>query len=126
MNVLMPQEMEVFYLLPALRKKIADILINDFGTKQKDVAQYFGVGKSTISQYRSSQRGGELDFNKDELDLIQQAAESIHKNPTLCKQILYDLSVALRGKEAMCTLHKKLDASLPDKCDLCSKHFTAG
>jgi predicted transcriptional regulator len=52
-KLLLPQEVETFYIIPALRKHIA-IALKKSGMKQKDVADILQVNSAAISQYSSS------------------------------------------------------------------------
>ena len=49
----MPQEIEVRYILPAIRRELASILIKDYKKSQKEVANVAGVTEVTIrNRYR--------------------------------------------------------------------------
>ena len=52
---LMPQEIEVRYILPALRKELAIELSKDM--KQKEVANILNITQSALSQYHKEKRG---------------------------------------------------------------------
>ena len=115
----MPQEIEVWYLLPALRREIAKNLIDKSGLNQKEAAKILGITESAISQYLSSKRGKEMVFSKKELIMIEKVADQISKEPKKATDYLYKLSVLFRGSDVMCRIHKKHNNSLPEKCRLC-------
>jgi len=115
----MPQEIEVWYLLPALRREIAKTLINKNKLSQKEVAKILGITEPAISQYLSSKRGKKMVFSKKELIEIEKAADKISKDPKKANNYLYRLSVFFRGSDVVCRIHKKHDNSLPEKCTLC-------
>ena len=71
----LPQEVEVWYLIPALRKEITKALIKDFGKNQREVSAILGVSEGAVSQYLSSKRGNELKFSKEELGEIGRLIE---------------------------------------------------
>ena len=58
LKVLQPQEVEVFYLLPTLRKEIAKAL-KTRGHDQKRIAAMLGVTDAAVSQYISGKRGSD-------------------------------------------------------------------
>lgn len=117
---LMPQEIEVWYLLPAVRKALAGIFIKDFKLKQKEAASLLGLTESAISQYLKSKRAHELELGKEDLALIKKAAHQMVEDKEHVMEQLYALCRALRGCESMCKLHKKLDPSIKGDCRLCA------
>ena len=117
---LMPQEIEVWYLIPALRRELAKVLIQEYGMSQKKVSEVFRITESAVSQYMKSKRGKELRFPKKELEEIRKTAERINSGSEEANEQLYRLCVKLRGSEHVCDFHRKQDKSLPKNCDLCS------
>ena len=119
MKKIMPQEIEVWYLIPALRKEFAKIFINDYGLSQKKAAEILGITNSAISQYLSLKRGNEMNFNKKERELVKKAAkEVIEKNSEFIKK-LYELCILLRESKTICEIHKSRDKSVAKNCDVC-------
>ena len=116
----MPQELEVWYILPAIRKEVAKILIEDYEMKQKEVAEILGITDAAVSQYLSSKRAAELKFPKEELKKIKISADKIAKNPEESMEHLSTLSKDLMGNsKTICDLHKKYDSSVPHNCEVC-------
>ena len=114
----MPQEIEVWYLIPALRKELAKILISDFDMSQRKVSQALGITESAVSQYLKSKRGSEMKFAKDEMNEIKEAAKKIVEKGNANEE-LYKLCIVFRGSENLCNFHKKQDCSIAKNCDLC-------
>jgi predicted transcriptional regulator len=52
-----PCELVVWYVLPMIRRGLADELIDRHHLKQSEVARLYGVTDSAISTYRSKKRG---------------------------------------------------------------------
>ena len=115
----MTQEIEVWYLIPALRKEFARIFIKDYGLTQKKAAETLSITEAAISQYLSSKRGNDIKFSKKELSEIKKSADIVVKNPEILIKILYDLCVSLRESKVICQLHKNHDKSIPKNCDIC-------
>ncbi len=63
-----PQEIEVWYVLPLIRKRLAIELISN-GLSQKEVASLMHLTEAAISQYKKEKRGNEdffdSNFNKE-------------------------------------------------------------
>ena len=118
---LMPQELEVWYLLPSLRKEIAKILVNEHELSQKEVAVIFGMTESAVSQYLKSKRANELKFSNQELAEIKKYADKIMQDKKNYHSHLFELSKKMRGTKSLCELHKKQDSSVEKNCKLCMK-----
>lgn len=115
----MPQEIEVWYLIPALRRELTKIFIEKYGMNQKQVSDLLRVTESAVSQYIKSKRGQELQFSKEELAQIKKTAALIQGEQEKTLEHLYRLCIQLRGCHSLCELHKKHDSNLPDDCNLC-------
>ena len=116
---LMPQELEVWYLIPSLRKELAKIFISEFKMTQKQVSEILGITESAISQYLKSKRGNGLKFSKDEIKEIKKTANKIILDEKNSREHFYKLCLRLRGCKSLCKLHKKQDNSVPKNCSLC-------
>lgn len=115
----MPQELEVWYLLPSLRKEIAKVFVNEYKISQKEVSGIFGMTESAVSQYLKSKRANELKFSKSELEEIKKYADKIIQDKKNYHKYLFELSKKMRGTKSLCDLHKKRDPSLKSDCSLC-------
>ena len=120
----LPQEIEVWYLLPAIRKELARKLLTDFTLKQKEVAKILGVTEAAISQYKKDKRASDLTFTEEEKAIISSYAVKIKKSPSNYQQYLYKLSIELHGCQSMCAFHKKIDETVPKNCTLCKSAFS--
>jgi predicted transcriptional regulator len=116
---LMPQEIEVWYLIPALRKELAKILIKEFSLSQKKIADILGLTESAVSQYLKAKRANELKFSKTEQQEIKKIAKKIIADPKHCNSYVYQLTMKFRGTHNICRIHKKQDKSLPINCKIC-------
>lgn len=115
----MPQEVEVWYLLPALRKEISKVLIEDFDFSQKKVADTLKITESAVSQYFKAKRACELNFDDNELLLIKEAAYNMTKEFNDPYIEFYKLSKKLSGSKSICKIHYELDQTLPKGCEIC-------
>ncbi len=114
----LPQELEIWYLIPALRCELTKIFISEFKLNQKQVSKILGITESAVSQYLSSKRGNELKFSKKEIKEIKKTAQKILKSKKTTEEF-YKLCMKLRGTESLCALHRKNDKSITKNCDLC-------
>jgi len=63
--------------LPAIRKEIAESMINNFGLNQKEAAKKLGVTPAAVCQYLSKKRGKIKIVDEDALIEINRSAERI-------------------------------------------------
>ena len=112
-ELLLPQELETFYILPALRHILAQEL-HLLGKKQKDIAEIFGITSATISQYKSNKRGSQITFPPDIKVEICKTASKIHDRYTYIKEIQHLLHL-LKTTNILCQIHHKLN-NLPINC----------
>lgn len=105
-RLLMPQEIEAFYVLPALRRDLAKFMKGK-NYSQKKVAKLLGVTEPAVSQYLNSKRATEIVFSKNLTEKIREAADKINSQDSLIEQLQLLLSVA-RSENVICNLHKKM------------------
>ncbi len=119
MKKIMPQELEVWYLIPALRKELAKIFIKDYGLKQKNAAECLGITEAAISQYLKSKRGNEIKFSEKTMKDIRKSAREIMEDRGDVTKKIYELCVSLRKSKAMCNFHRMRDKKIPKNCEVC-------
>jgi uncharacterized protein len=56
----MPQEIEVWYIIPAIRREIAKCLVKDFKTSYEKTGDILGVTKAAVSQYLKGKRTAKI------------------------------------------------------------------
>lgn len=114
-----PQEIEVWYILPSLRKGLAKELVK-LGMKQKDVASLLDVTEAAISQYFKAKRAKGITFNKKIKERINLAAKRIYHDKELFTKEIQDLCALIKKENILCEIHKKND-NIPKECDICFK-----
>jgi len=119
MAKMMPQEIQVWFLLPALRREIAKILIKDYGFSQRKIAEILGITEAAISQYLSSKRAIDLKFSKENREKIKKAVKKIVNSTDESTKFIYSLSKDLMKSGALCDLHRMKDRSVGKNCDIC-------
>ncbi|MHA2188294.1 MAG: transcriptional regulator, partial [Candidatus Thorarchaeota archaeon] len=79
---LMPQEVEVWYVLPAIRRELTRTMI-DKGRPQKDIAKMLGVTETAVTQYKLKKskrsRGYQVSMPKKVMPEVEKSAEAIMK-----------------------------------------------
>jgi predicted transcriptional regulator len=115
---LQPQEVEVFYLLPAIRREFA-IALKALGKSQRDIAKLLGVTDAAVSQYITKKRGHDVSLPADMAKAIARAAPSITDHHAFVHEAQRALARAKEGG-FLCKIHGQL-ADVPKGCDVCFK-----
>ena len=120
-TMIMPQEVEVWYLLPALRRELANIFLKDYAINQRRISKMLGITESAVSQYLSSKRASELIFSLKERKKIKEAAKKIINKKQSVMKTLYNLSAFFMKSKVMCNFNKEHDKNIPKNCQVCFK-----
>jgi predicted transcriptional regulator len=115
-KLLHPQEIEVHYIIPALRRALS-VALKKEGTDQKTIAKKLGVTESAISQYLSLKRATAIEFNTTMQQAIQAAAHQLQKGSNIVYEMQQLLTLSMKEK-VTCKLHIKL-SNLPHDCTEC-------
>ena len=104
----LPQEIEVWYIIPSIRRELAIALIKKHKIRQNKVAEILGTSEAAISQYLSNKRGKEIKFSEKMQREFEESAKRIVKN----------------NKRAMVEMLRLIKVGKKDgvSCDLCRKY----
>lgn len=123
--MLVPCEIAVKCVLPAVRAMIAEELTTNHKLKQAEAARLLGVSQPAISLYHRKSRGKAISLTGDSdiMNLVVEIANSLsteglsHRDfiPMFCK-----ICKAIRAKGLLCEMHKAFDPSIDiAACGLC-------
>jgi len=115
----MPQEIEVWYIIPAIRRELAKSMIDDFKFTQKQVANHMALTEAAVSQYLNLKRAKEVIFTQAVLEEIKKSASSIIENNITLVPEMLRLCHLTDVKQVMCDIHKKQGVELPEDCEIC-------
>ncbi|MBI2175991.1 hypothetical protein HYU40_01405 [Candidatus Woesearchaeota archaeon] len=119
LQIIQPQEVEVFYILPTIRSRMASALKGQ-GMKQKDIAGLLCVQESTVSQYLNSKRAVGVKFNSTIDREVSAAARKIKTKGDLIRETQRIIELVRKDRTLFCGLHKAV-ADMPQGCDVCFK-----
>ncbi len=123
-KLMTPQEIEVWYILPSIRKEFAKVMVEK-GMSQKDVAKKLHLTEPAISQYLKEKRANDVKFNAQVKSEVKKSVDKILKenSPHILICELQRMLSVVKQEMVLCDVHKKLDASLPANCDHCKKFW---
>lgn len=121
MKYIFPQEIEVMYILPAIRKYLA-MELKKLNLDQKTIAKKLSVTEAAVSQYINSKRANEVQFSSKIKQAIKNSAKIINDSKiddynNLIKETEKLLKLA-REEKITCNLHKKL-SNIHKNCNAC-------
>jgi len=123
--MLVPCEVAVRCVLPAVRAMIAKELMVKHRLNQVETAKLLGVSQPAISLYFTERRGKAIDLENesDIASLIENLAASLASGNSSLKYIISafcEICTTIREKGLMCKLHKTLDPTIDiEKCGIC-------
>jgi hypothetical protein len=118
-----PQEVEVWYILPAIRKQLA-LELQESGMSQKDVASLLKLTEAAVSHYKKNKRVKNDLFTPMIKNEIKRSAQHILRDPSAALSEILRISDIVRKEKVMCKMHL-MKSGLTEKelpCSLCNAH----
>ncbi len=111
---MLPQEIEVWYIIPSIRAELVKFMLKD-GLKQREIAKKLGLRESAVSQYVKKKRGKEINLPIRIKKQIEKSAQLIIKDK---KNPSHEIQRICRLVRKEGTL-RKIRHSLGYKCEHC-------
>lgn len=112
-----PQEIEVWYILPAIRKEIAKKMKN-LGVSQVKTSKLLGLTSAAVSNYLTGKRAKDFEFPSGIQQKIKDASKRIEKDETELTEEMQKIIQEIRASGLLCEYHKKY--SVTNKgCTIC-------
>ena len=119
---ILPQEMDVWYVLPAIRKAFALAMVAS-GLTQKQAAALLGVTEAAVSQYKKEKRAAGLVLDAHALAMVREAVQRIVMKQSTAFAEIMRIDDELKRSGIFCQLHR-LKSQTPDGCEAsCGRHF---
>lgn len=116
MKLRMPQEVEVWYLLPAIRREFAREMAKR-GIKQREISERMNITEAAVSQYISSKRASGVRFSRTIMDEIRRSVERVIRNNNIMVE-MQRICKLCRDDKTLCRIHKK-HGRVPKGCEVC-------
>jgi hypothetical protein len=115
----LPQEIEIWYLIPSLRKELARIFIKDYELNQKEISKLLGITEASVSHYVNEQRGQKIKFTQTEMEMIKKSAGNMIKTKSSYVKEIYSLCNQFRKTKVLCRIHRGFEKNIPKDCEVC-------
>lgn len=113
-----PQEIEVWYIIPALRRKFSRCMVHKYNLSQRKTAKLLGVTESAVSQYVNKKRAQEVSLGCEIAKKIDLSAKKIiDSKSNFIKETQKMLKIA-KNNGVLCRVHKIYD-EVPKNCNYC-------
>ena len=119
---LQPQEIEVWYVIPAIRRELCKSLVDE-GLNQKQAAQFLGLTEAAVSHYINSKRAAKFEFTKDFKKYVEKISGKVKKGELNGYQAVQMLLMLSRMNGELCSVHKKFDKNVPHGCESALGHI---
>jgi len=121
--MLQPSEFVAMKLLPAIRARLAQILLDDYHMKQVKVAEVMGVTQAAVSHYNTRSRAADNDILQTFPEIeesLKKLAYRINKGLSRPDQVaaIEELCQQIARTEKFCEFHRR-HCDLGSDCQIC-------
>jgi len=113
---LLPQEIEVWYIIPAIRKELARLLTGAHGLSYEKAGVILGVSKAAVSQYLSNKRANKVKLNSVTKKEIVKTAKVLVDNPKLAISEMQRILRFMKENKCSCDVCKKYNKDVLNFC----------
>jgi predicted transcriptional regulator len=113
----LPQEIEVWYIIPALRKEIAGILVKKHKLSFEKAGEILGISKAAVSQYLSNKRATKIKLNEEIKKKVEIAAKKMLKDKRSAVFEIENLLKEMKKNKEYCEICKKYNKEVINFCD---------
>ncbi len=117
-----PQEIEVWYIMPAIRKELCRVLLTKHKLTQKEIAKRLNITGAAVSQYKKDKRGQHVNLPEGVLSEINQSAAKIADETSTVFRETQNILNHIRDTSTICDIHKMLDDNVESDCKECILH----
>ena len=114
----LPQEIEVWYVIPAIRKEIAKILTSKYKFTQEKAADILGVSKAAVCQYLGKKRAAKVKFPAKINKEIEKSADILIKNPNMALREIIRLLSVIKKSRCSCGICKRYNKGILVLCKM--------
>lgn len=117
-KIVYPQEIELFYLMPAIRREMV-IVMRKKGLEQRKIALLLGITEAAVSQYLSKKRANEIKFDKKTLLKIEKYCDDLVKSGGKITKGIIEILNYEEVRRIKCEIHKNKGGDR--NCRICNE-----
>jgi predicted transcriptional regulator len=119
---LLPQEIEVWYIIPAIRKELARQLTEEHELSYEKAGDILGISKAAVSQYLSNKRANKVKLSPEVKKEVSHSAKIVAANPKLALMEIQRILKIMKDKKCSCDVCKKYNKDILDYCNCQPKY----
>jgi len=112
----LPQEIEVWYIIPAMRKEFSKVLTQKHKLTFEKAGNILGISKAAVSQYLKNKRASKIKLPKDIRKEIENSAAILIKNNKLAVREMMKILKLMKKKGCECGVCKKYNKGILKQC----------
>jgi len=113
----LPQELEVWYIIPAIRKSLSKCLIKDFEMSYEKVGAILGISKAAVSQYMKNKRATKIKLH-DRVDKeIMSSCKNIINKKSPSTDEIQRIIRFIKDKQIPSEVCEKLKEGILNDCE---------
>jgi len=113
---LLPQEIEVWYIIPAIRKELARVLTGKYELSFERAGEILGVSKAAVSQYLSNKRANKVKLNVGMKREVAKSAKILADRPKLALGEMQRLLKVMKDSRCSCEVCRKYNKDVLNFC----------
>ena len=114
---LLQQEIEVWYIIPAVRKELARLLTRKYELSYEKSGAILGVSKAAVSQYLSNKRANKVKLTPEVKKEVGKSAKIIADNPKLALGEMQRILKFMKENKCSCDVCKKYNKEVLGYCN---------
>lgn len=114
---LLPQEIEVWYIIPAVRKELATLLVRKYELTLEKTGDILGISKAAVSQYLSNKRANKIKLPPAIKKELEESAKIIIKDNKRAIIEIQRILKEFRKKKCSCEVCKKFNKGIQSACE---------
>lgn len=110
----LPQEIETWYIIPAIRNLISCSLIKEYDLSYDEVGKILGITRAAVCQYSKGKRAYKLKFPKEINPKILNSCKVLVKDETKAVEEINKILDYIRTQEIKFSINGKLKGATLD------------
>jgi uncharacterized protein len=104
----LPQEIEVWYIIPGIRRELARCLIKKYDVTYDKVGKILGISKAAISQYLKGKRAAKIKLHPKIQEEVIKACERLIESKSNSMNEILDMLKLIKEKGYFCEVCGKV------------------
>ena len=114
---LLPQEIEVWYIIPSIRKELARKLTEEYKLSYEKTGTILGISKAAVSQYLSNKRANNIELSEEIRKEVEKSAKVMVENSKMSISEIQRILRLMKEKRNSCEVCKKFNKGVLEYCN---------